>query len=186
MDDDDIPDVDSILKWCSSLVRKDELSGTLSLSHFTVEEFLEDDQLLETPELRYFHMKSDPSEHILAKVCLTYLNFDQFSRMPSEQNMSEDLQFFKYASIYWLAHAERGNIDEDEVLFELICRLFNPVKSLNFILWLEKYWLKHERVLVPKTAPTLHLVRLIAVSIVAILSLPRQRFYLKLCHLHIF
>lgn len=178
--------MDSILKWCSSLVRRDELSGTLSLSHFTVEEFLEDDQLLETAELRYFHMKSDPSEPILAKVCLTYLNFEQFSSLTSEEKKLEELLFFEYTSIYWLAHAERENTDEDEVLFDLICRLFNPVKSPNFIIWLQKYWTKHERVQIPRAAPTLNLVRIIAVFALTILLLPRQPCPLEQCHSQVF
>jgi len=160
VDDDDIPDVDSILKWCSSLVRRDESSGTLSFSHFTVEEFLEDDQLLETPELRYFHMSRNPSELILAKVCLTYLNFEQFSDLAPEdiKEKADDLPFLKYAAKHWFAHAftEREVRDTDEILFDLICRLFNPIKSPNFMLWLQIYW-RDQDGKIPKAAPTLHI-----------------------------
>lgn len=79
LDPDDIPDEDSILKWCSSLVRKDEKTGILSFSHFTVEEFLTDPKLLQDPELSEFYI-SNESEESLASICLTYLNFTEFSR----------------------------------------------------------------------------------------------------------
>ena len=185
IDEDDIPDVDSILKWCSSLVRRDELSGTLSLSHFTVEEFLEYDQLLETPELRCFHMRSNPSEPILAKVCLTYLNFEQPSRLPEEEKPVE-VSFFEYASVHWLAHAEREDTEEDDVLFDLMCRLFNPVKSPNFILWLQKYWTKRQRIQIPRAAPTLNVVRIITFFEPTVLLLPRYPCLREQCHFRIF
>jgi hypothetical protein len=170
MDDDEIPDVDSILKWCSSLVRRDDASGTLSFSHFTVEEFLKDDQFLKNSELQNFHMRRNPSDRILAKVCLTYLNFGQFSQFVSQDEKAEDLPFFGYAARHWIAHAfvEIDSKEKDEVLFDLICQLFNPIKSPNFIRWLQKYWVQAQGSRIPQAAPTLHIVRILDFFILVI------------------
>jgi hypothetical protein len=56
LDPDDVPDVDSILWWCSSLVTQDKVTGQLSLSHFTVDEFLSDSKILDIEGLKRFYM----------------------------------------------------------------------------------------------------------------------------------
>jgi hypothetical protein len=164
--------VDSILKWCSSLVRRDDVSGTLSFSHFTVEEFLKDDQLLKNLELQYFHMSHIHSNLIIAKVCLTYLNFGQFSQFASQDEKAEDLRFFGYAARCWIIHAlvEREGKEDDEVLFDLSCKLFNPIKSPNFIVWLQKYWSRLQGGQIPRAAPTFHIVRILDFFILLVLS----------------
>jgi ankyrin repeat protein len=174
LDPDDVPDVDSILWWCSSLVTQDKATGELSLSHFTVEEFLSDSKILDSESLRCFHMDvnddlplSAPQPRkphsILAKVCLTYLHFEEFSSLGLKpwKQLKKDLddnEFLKYCGEFWPKHAECREFDEE--LFDLMCRLFDPVKSRTFMLWLQIYWYglddDYERS-VPKAASTLHL-----------------------------
>jgi hypothetical protein len=172
LDPDDVPDVDSILWWCSSLVTQDKATGELSLSHFTVEEFLSDSKILDSESLRRFHMdvnddlsqpepQSGEPHSILAQVCLTYLHFEEFSSLGLKpwKQLKEDLndnEFLKYCGDFWPKHAEYK--EDDEELFGLMCRLFNPVKSRTFMLWLQIYWHDldaYERS-VPKAASTLH------------------------------
>jgi hypothetical protein len=173
LDPDDVPDVDSILWWCSSLVTQDKATGELTLSHFTVEEFLSDSKILDSESLRRFHMgvndgfsqpepQSGGPHSILAQVCLTYLHFEEFSSLglkPWKQLRKDlyDNEFLKYCGGFWPKHAEY-NEDDDE-LFGLMCRLFNPVKSRTFMLWLQIYWhyLDAYKRSVPKAASTLHI-----------------------------
>ncbi|KUJ10376.1 ankyrin [Mollisia scopiformis] len=160
LDPDDIPDEDSILKWCSSLIRKDEKSGIIMFSHFTVEEFLIDQKLQDDPELSEFHVNnSDDWQQTIAKTCLTYLNFSEFSRWDltdwakTEEDIDKD-PFLEYAAVYWPVHA-RGEIQD--TCFDLLCQLFAPTKSNNFVLWLQIYWPDRARgKAVPKAASTLH------------------------------
>ena len=117
LDPDDVPDVDSILWWCSSLVTQDKATGELSLSHFTVEEFLSDSKILDSKSLRRFHMdvnddfsQSEPQSgephSILAQVCLTYLHFEEFSSLGLKpwKQLKKDLddnEFLKYCGDFW-------------------------------------------------------------------------------------
>jgi hypothetical protein len=80
IDPDDVPNEDSLLWWCSSLVTKDERTGILALSHFTVKEFLMDKKLIESEHLCDYYLDYGDSNRILAKVCLTCLGFDSSSQ----------------------------------------------------------------------------------------------------------
>ncbi|KAL5318159.1 hypothetical protein ACEPPN_013218 [Leptodophora sp. 'Broadleaf-Isolate-01'] len=178
MDEDDISDQDSILKWCSSLVTKNEQTGILAFSHFTVEEFLTDVKLLAIPGLRDFYLDDSVSESISAKVCLTYLQFPEFWHWDLRDskeiiNMADDFPFLRYCCEWWLRHAEGAKdyeIDEDETYITLTRRLFNPKKSSNFVLWLVLYWTEHGSYNLepPKAAPTFHIAA--ALHLVSICS----------------
>jgi ankyrin repeat protein len=150
LDPDDIPDEHSILRWCSSLITKDEKLNTLSFSHFTVREFLEDEKLLEIDDLRNFYLDWVDSQTIIAKVCLSYLCMPELSTWVVDsyndvKNQLDKRPFLNYACKWWTDHTteskhfEDGTI-HDPILFRLICQLFNPAKTNNFILWLHVYW----------------------------------------------
>lgn len=164
IDEDDISDRDSILKWCSSLVTHDEKAGILSFSHFTVEEFLTDKKLLEIPELQDFYLDESESERILAKVCLTFLQYPEFWHWDLKdsktiRDMADEVLFLNYSCEWWLRHAEYGEIGDDKTYIELTRRLFNPQKSSNFVRWLHIWWAEHGpyNLETPKAAPTLNI-----------------------------
>lgn len=79
LDSDAMPDEEGILKWCSSLVRRTPDGARLELAHFTVEEFL---LAIDTskPNNPYASYKISPNDQNLplAKLCLTYLLFENF------------------------------------------------------------------------------------------------------------
>lgn len=162
LDPGDIPDEDAILKWCSSLIRKDEKTGILSFSHFTVEEFLTGANLLEDPDVADFYIDDDSGElrTYMAKICLTYLNFSEFSQWDltidwkeTEKDVDKD-PFLEYAAMWWPEHLEH---DVEKSCFELLCQLFAPMKSNNFVLWLQIHWPDRASKDVPKAASTLHI-----------------------------
>ncbi|KAF7958419.1 hypothetical protein EAE96_001967 [Botrytis aclada] len=78
LDRDGIPNEQSILKRCSSLVRKTEgpWGIRIELAHFSVKEFL----ILEIQDGRYssYRMPQDFRNAYVAKVCPTYLLFEDF------------------------------------------------------------------------------------------------------------
>ena len=133
-----IPDEFEILHRCSSLVRKSEKGEKLELAHFTVKEFLQQidpKRDISIGAYRYDPGNDDPQ---LAKVCLTYLmfeNFDQggpFSPQIVELRYQE-YAFRGYAALNWgdLAY----NCSDGTELFALIRKLFDPSKPNTFILW---------------------------------------------------
>jgi hypothetical protein len=161
LDPDDIPDEDSILKWCSSLIRKDDKTGILSFSHFTVEEFLTDSKLRQDSELSDFYIDGDSTglQQVMASICLTYLNFTKFAEWnltdweETEKDVDRD-PFLEYAAVFWHRHL----CQMDDTCLDLLRRLFAPMKSNNYILWLQIYWPNRARgEAVPKAASTLHL-----------------------------
>jgi hypothetical protein len=79
LDHDAMPDKEGILKWCNSLVKRTLDGDRLELAHFTVEEFLLAIDRSE-PRSPYARYKIFPGKENLplAKLCLTYLLFEDF------------------------------------------------------------------------------------------------------------
>jgi hypothetical protein len=143
LDSDAMPDEEGILKWCSSLVRRTPDGDRLELAHFTVEEFLRaiDASLPNSPYARY---KVSPEDEnlLLAKLCLTYLLFDDFRDVEwtgkEELNkFIDEYSFYRYSSAYWSEHALAHR--EDEELLDLVKILFDPSKTGNFLCW-SRFW----------------------------------------------
>ena len=133
-----IPDDYAILQSCSSLVRKSESGEKLELAHFTVKEFLR--QIDPQRDLSIGAYRYDPRNDklILAKVCLTYLMFDDFDQGGplSVQTSTERFQknpFRRHAVSRW-HHVAQDNLGDTE-LFALIQKLLNPSKPNTLISW---------------------------------------------------
>ncbi|TEY66759.1 hypothetical protein BOTCAL_0133g00170 [Botryotinia calthae] len=113
LDRDGIPNEHSILKRCSSLVRKTEEPWgiRIELAHFSVKEFL----LLEVQDDRYsmYRISQDLRNAYVAKYA-----------------------FYGYASHYFARHLCSNSDDED--LFKLLKLLFDPVKTNNFVSWTQE------------------------------------------------
>lgn len=77
---DAILDEFEILHWCSSVVRKSTDGNKLELSHFTVKEFLTHIGSSQDTSIRAYRTDPGRDELILAKVFLTYLNFEDFDQ----------------------------------------------------------------------------------------------------------
>jgi hypothetical protein len=143
LDSDAMPDEEGILKWCSSLVRRTPDGDRLELAHFTVEEFLRaiDASLPNSPYARY---KVSPEDEnlLLAKLCLTYLLFEDFRDVEwtgkeELDKFIDEYSFYGYSSVYWSEHALAHR--EDEELLDLVKILFDPSKTGNFLCW-SRFW----------------------------------------------
>ncbi|PMD27144.1 hypothetical protein NA56DRAFT_697312 [Hyaloscypha hepaticicola] len=143
LDHDAMPDEEGILKWCSSLVRRTPDGDRLELAHFTVEEFLLaiDGSGPRSPYARY---KIFPGKENLplAKLCLTYLLFEDFREIEwtgieQREEFFNEYSFYRYCSTYWIDHSLAHRADEG--LLDLVEILFDPSKTGNFICW-SRYW----------------------------------------------
>jgi hypothetical protein len=139
-----MPDEEGILKWCSSLVRRTPDGNRLELAHFTIEEFLLaiDGNGPNNPYRRY-RISPTKQDLSLAKLCLTYLEFEDFdnNEWSGKDELNEfikEYSFYQYATQYWYEHALAHH--EDEGLLELAKILFDPSKTGNFICW-SRFWI---------------------------------------------
>lgn len=143
LDPDAQPTIKTILKNCSSLIRRSVDGRFLELAHFTVEEFLTKQHDLPSTIAPYLLTKE--TSHVeLAKTCLTYLNlkdFDQdlFEDYDDWNNALEASHFREHAVIRFSLYAE-GHWEET-ALFGLAKQLFWPTKTKNFLRWAQDHFL---------------------------------------------
>lgn len=139
-----------ILKWCSSLVRSTGQPGEtqIELAHFTVKEFLlvkvkpqSDDVYAEYRIFKEWHYSH------LAKICLTYLLFDDFKKLgicntqEAVDERDEKHPFCWYASEHFYGYAIAHQ--DDESLLHLLKVLFDPTKTNNFLCWSQQLMSGH-------------------------------------------
>ena len=137
-----IPDEFEILHWCSSLVRKSAHGRRLELAHFTVKEFLL--HIDPRRDISIGPYLNDPRNYdlIRAKVCLTYLYFEDFDQGGSfsqhkVNRRTLDYSFRPYAVLAWGLVA-RENLDNPE-LFSLMQKLLNPSKPNTLVSWVQDF-----------------------------------------------
>ena len=168
-----IPDEFEILHWCSSLVRKSTDGISLELAHFTVQEFLQQIDPRRNPSIGAYQIDCGADDLIRAKVCLTYLNFEDFDQGASFGQHVVERRFLEYpfresAITTWMSQA-RSDLHDNE-LFSLVQKLFSPSKPNTFISWMhdwgyDQFGLKKQDKDMIKTfiteATTLHLAAML-------------------------
>lgn len=134
-----ISDESEILRWCSSLVRKSADGDRLELAHFTVEEYLKQIDPGRDTSISAYRIDPRADWIILAKVCLTYLNFEDFNQGgPFDQHVVEhrfsEFPLRRYAVRNWPELA-RDDLDDGE-LISLVQKLLSPSKPNTFVSWM--------------------------------------------------
>lgn len=144
--EDDVLDPQSIIressvtKLCRSLIRKSNDGCYYEFAHFSVKEFLER-EMKTMPEFEKFQVSKSICELLLAKQCLKYLLFRDFSSLPlREAGLKDHVEmrtkqhpFYFYAAVCWPVFARPHWVDAD--LVDLAGRLFQSQKTGNFIAW---------------------------------------------------
>jgi len=139
---DAITDEEEILRWCSSLLRKSAAGDGLELAHFTVKEFLLSTVPNHNDRFAGYRIHSTDVHAEMGKICLTYLCLKDFNIDPAIERkallrLQDTYPFWSYAAAYWPSHA-REHL-HDESLFSLAQRLFDPLKSKNFLSWAQTF-----------------------------------------------
>lgn len=137
-----ISDESEILRWCSSLVRKSADGYQLELAHFTVEEYLKQIDPGRDTSISAYRIDPRADRIILAKVCLTYLNFEHFNQGgPFDQHVVEhrfwEFPLRRYTVRKWPELA-REDLDDGE-LISLVQKLLSPSKPNTFVSWMHDY-----------------------------------------------
>lgn len=138
------PTIGTILKHCSSLVRRSVKENYLEIAHFTVKEFLMMQHDTRQSTIAPYLLSQDTSHCELAKTCLTYLNLDDFNEDPIEEYLgwSDTLQSFpfrQHAVLEFNVYAEKHWGDTS--LLDLAKHLFRPKKTQKFLRWAQDYFI---------------------------------------------
>ncbi|KAI8650907.1 NACHT domain-containing protein [Fusarium keratoplasticum] len=127
---------------CSSLIRKSAQDEYFEFAHFSVKEFLQDEMLLQTPELGAYRLVESEGRALIALQCLRFLQVGNIDDKYVESSLSgHDLaegpgfsSFFSTASRRWL-DLTRDGLD-DPSLLNAAKSLFHHNATLNFRFWI--------------------------------------------------
>ena len=160
--------MEDVLHWCSSLVRRPRrVDGLeiLELAHFTVKEFLEAIDAVQTPCYKQYCLSGDRST--LAKACLDFLLCQEFDGFPhpkydndleqweeESNDFREKYSFSDYACEFWSHHVLESNW---EVINTRVMEFFIPENVFAF--WILRWLLLEEEAARSMTLPTLATLR---------------------------
>ena len=120
-----------ILEMCSSLITISDDGPYIFLAHYTVKEFLISKKTFAI--LKTLYAGGDNVEAELAKTCLTYLNFEDFSMgiLSSRSDLDRMLhqyKFLAYAAQSWAQHVRIWGIGLQVATYK------SNVKAINWLL----------------------------------------------------
>ncbi|KAI9772775.1 MAG: hypothetical protein M1839_002320 [Geoglossum umbratile] len=110
----------------------------ISLSHFSVKEYISSERLQKTALFSYF-----ASERIantfLAECCLLYL-LDYYGGEISPSPGFKEYHLLEYSAVHWMDHWKLAENDkENSLLRGLLYRLFDPFDRNAYVNWLNTY-----------------------------------------------
>ena len=134
-----VPDEFEVLRWCSSLLRKSEDGLSLELAHFTVLEFLRQIDPVRDISLGAYRIDTKSDDLILAKVCLTYLNFEDFDQCTPFNQHTLERRFLEYPFRRCaVKNCWDDDVDyDDSELSSLVQKLLSPSKPNTLITWMQ-------------------------------------------------
>lgn len=142
------PTTGTILKHCSSLVRRSVEEDYLEIAHFTVKEFLTTQHDIRPPKIAPYLLSQEESHCELAKTCLTYLNLEDLNTDPIEEysEWSDTLRSFPFREHAVLAFNKYGeNHWRKTGLLNLAKYLFWPKKTQKFLRWAQDFFVLKAR-----------------------------------------
>jgi len=132
LNQDDAPNIRTIMNCALGLVTVDSSSSTVRLVYFTLQEYI-----LANPPL----FQSPHS--VIAEACLTYLNFAYIRGLsPTLNSPPPAAPFLGYASCYWGAHARRDISEKAIPLARRLLDRFDGHISCKLLLLKEFNWMR--------------------------------------------
>ncbi|VUC34389.1 unnamed protein product [Clonostachys rosea] len=116
----------------------DKPASVVSLSHYSVKEYLVSSRLQESAFSSYFASEQE-SNTFIARSCLYYLT--QFNQGKISSDLSfEEWPLLEYAAVEWIKHWDKaGNARTDAILQQVYGKLFQPEGVGAYINWLNIY-----------------------------------------------
>ncbi|KAL5324553.1 hypothetical protein ACEPPN_009099 [Leptodophora sp. 'Broadleaf-Isolate-01'] len=105
LEPDSIVSEDEILRWCSSLVRRQATGNGIELAHYTVKDYLISMKADKNPSFALFKIFPEATSRLLGQVCLTYLNMDHLDQYPPSDDICDSI---------WSGHDYESSNDGSE------------------------------------------------------------------------
>ena len=111
LDKENLPEIEDTVSVCAGLVTVDEQSDIIRFVHYTTQEYFERTQTTCFPN----------AQADIAKICITYLSFNEFESgfCPTREALKEQLQLnalYDYAAQNWGHHAHAASIEKQLIL----------------------------------------------------------------------
>ncbi|KAK6860857.1 hypothetical protein PG995_004493 [Apiospora arundinis] len=82
----------------------DKRGKTVRIAHFSVQEYLEGERILEREDVSIFHVRKQDAHINMAAVCLALLLKPQGKELQDTESIEKDYPLAKYAAHYWPQH----------------------------------------------------------------------------------
>lgn len=131
LDKENFAAIDQMVSVCAGLVTVDEESNVIGLVHYTTQEYFNRKQNYWFPD----------AETYITTICVTYLSFDTFELICSEEQAFQErlylYPFVEYAARNWGHHARKASIS-NQALAQAVMKFLNSESKINtawHILW---------------------------------------------------
>ncbi|KAF3933651.1 Ankyrin-1 [Dactylellina cionopaga] len=105
-DEENLPDLGSVVSLCGGLVTIDEESDTIRLVHYTTQEYFE----------RSWDTWFPDAQDDITRICISYLSFKNLS-IPIFGITTKRLNpLFDYAALNWALHAQKSTLESTSVV----------------------------------------------------------------------
>ncbi|KAG4280439.1 hypothetical protein FPRO06_11772 [Fusarium proliferatum] len=128
-----------ILNRCSSLIRKSTDGKYFEFAHFSVREFLEDENAIcQNTGIEKYWIAQHTTNSLLTTQCLRFIQMENFDKWPSEEvaairQRDETYPFYRHAALLWIKLTKDGFSDSH--ILDLAKSLFQPSKRAYFMCW---------------------------------------------------
>ncbi len=112
---------------------EDDLSPTVQIAHFSVQEYLESDRIRHQ-KAAIFSLSSVTAHAEITQICLVYLLEHDLATPELDQSLLEKYPLAHFAAMYWYHHYQR-TVDLASEVDHLILRLFQQKGS--FVTWVK-------------------------------------------------
>ncbi|KAI0882303.1 ankyrin [Annulohypoxylon maeteangense] len=134
----------SIQRLCSSLIRKSNDGERFEFAHFSVQEFLENETILQD-QFPQFLISKSRGNRLMAIRCLKYLQLENFNHTPeateegwsSRETKNRNNSLYPYAALRWDFHATNEWACEE--LIQLAKKFFSLEKTAFFNSWIVEF-----------------------------------------------
>ncbi|KAE8550321.1 hypothetical protein EYB25_006547 [Talaromyces marneffei] len=170
IDQGNITDIELIISVCAGLITVDEESGIIRLIHYTTQEFFERMQKPYFPNM----------QEQIARTCITYLLFDEFSSGFCEtidefEARTYQSPLYTYAAYYWGDHTKGTSLEEGSLILSFLESNTRVAAASQVIFTVERFLYGTEYgQRLPKGTIGLHLAAHFGLSRVALTLLKRD------------
>jgi len=124
---------EDLVSLCNPLIAASPSTGLLGFVHYSIQEFLLSERLSNAKGMiRMFALDAKSCHTEIAQLCLSFVNFEDFSGGPCQtykelQDRKEKYPFLEYAATSWPYHTQYEDVERR--VSDCMLRLFIPQKN---------------------------------------------------------